>query len=419
MDKHRLFLISCFFSCIYLSDLHAQEMKNSRILRIPIDTVYKEHIDNTRPKQKDLYEIIGSLFHKNKKTETAKIKRIGSKPVFSFIPAAGYTLVSRLVVSITGNAAFRTDSQANISTISGNAGYTQNKQFVLPIESEIWTKNNTFELLGDYRFYKYPQSTFGLGSNSNISNEDPLDYNYIRFYETILKHITGNFSAGAGYIIDFHTNISEKGNLNGLKPSDYALYGKLPHSISSGITFNAQFDSRDNPINPASGFYVNLQYRDNYRFLGSMTGWRSLIIDIRKYYRFPASSDNTIAFWSYNWLILSGKPPYLDLPSTQWDTYSSTGRGYIQGRFRGAQEVYFESEYRFKISVNGLFGGVVFGNLQSFSAAPGTPLQSIQPGFGSGLRIKLNKVSKTNIDFDYGFGEQGSRGLFVNVGEVF
>ncbi len=419
MNKFYPICIFLFFSFNCLRNLHAQEMKNHRILKIPSDTLYKEHIDTSKPKQKDLYEIVGNLFHKTKKADTAKIKPIGSKPVFSFVPAVGYTLVSKLVVSITGNAAFRTDSQANISTISGNAGYTQNRQIVLPIESEIWLKHNTYELVGDYRFYKYPQSTFGLGSNSNIANEDPLDYFYIRVYETLLRHITGHFSAGAGYIIDYHTNISERGNLNGVKPTDYYLYGESGHSISSGITFNAQFDSRDNSINPASGFYSSIQYRDNYRVLGSTTGWRSLVVDIRKYYKFPANSDNIIAFWSYDWLVLSGKPPYLDMPSTQWDTYSSTGRGYIQGRFRGAQEVYFESEYRYKISANGLFGGVLFGNLQSFSGAPGTRLQSVQPGFGPGLRIKLNKVSKTNIAIDYGFGRQGSRGLFVNAGEIF
>jgi len=81
--------------------------------------------------------------------------------------------------------------------------------------------------------------------------------------------------------------------------------------------------------------------------------------------------------------------------------------------------VYAEAEYRFRITPNGLLGGVVFLNGQSFSSAPGTPLQSIQPGYGPGLRIKLSKVSKTNLDIDYGFGNQGSKGLFLTVGEVF
>jgi hypothetical protein len=81
--------------------------------------------------------------------------------------------------------------------------------------------------------------------------------------------------------------------------------------------------------------------------------------------------------------------------------------------------VYAEAEYRYRISANGLFGGVFFLNAQSFSAAPGTRLQTVQPGFGPGLRVKLNKLTKTNVCIDYGFGTQGSKGLFVNVGEMF
>jgi hypothetical protein len=153
--------------------------------------------------------------------------------------------------------------------------------------------------------------------------------------------------------------------------------------------------------------------------MGSTVPWRSLVIDIRKYFRFPEGSDNVLALWSYDWVVVSGRPSYLDLPSTEWDFSNSTGRGYIQGRFRGAQMVYAEGEYRFKITRNGLIGGVFFVNAESFSAAPGTKLQSIQPGYGPGLRIKLNKNTNTNITIDYGFGRQGSNGLFIDVGEAF
>jgi hypothetical protein len=223
---------------------------------------------------------------------------------------------------------------------------------------------------------------------------------------------------GAGYIIDYHGNISSSGNTNGT-PSDYAAYGPAKQTISSGFTINGSYDSRDNSINPSKGSYTALQYRNSPDFLGSTAAWSSLIIDIRRYYKFPQNSDNVLVFWNYDWLVLTGKPPYLVLPSTSWDPYSSTGRGYIQGRFRGAQMVYLESEYRFRISANGLFGGVFFVNAESFSAANGTRLQGIQPGIGPGLRIKLNKTSKTNVCIDYGFGREGSKGLFINVGELF
>jgi outer membrane protein assembly factor BamA len=326
--------------------------------------------------------------------------------------------VSKFAIVLSGNIAFRTGPQSRISTIVASASYTQNKQFIMPVLSSIWTKNNKFNFVGDIRYYQYPQSTYGLGSSSSIKSEDPMDFSFARFYETVLRHVTGNWYAGLGYAIDTYWNVSQTGANSGAQ-TDYTRYGTLSHSVSSGLTLNLLHDSRDNSINPAKGWYGSVQYRDNVEFLGSTQGWQSLIIDLRKYIRFPANSDNVLALWSYNWFILSGKPSYLNLPSTSWDPNSATGRGYIQGRFRGAQMVYAESEYRFKITNNGLLGGVVFANAQSLSAQQGTRLQAIQPAFGPGLRLKLNKTSRTNVAVDYGFGREGSRGLFIDVGEIF
>jgi hypothetical protein len=373
-------------------------------------------IDTSRLRQRDISDFFSELFNSNPPSKT--IDSITSKPSLSIVPAIGYTLLSKFAFVVSGNAAFKTGPQSRISTIIASTSYSQNKQFTLPVQTSIWGKNNKYNYIGNYLYYKYPQSTYGLGSSSSIKDQDPMDYSYFQFYETVLRHISGNLYAGIGYIFDDHWNISDKGILNSAS-SGYAGYGKTAYSIASGFTFNALLDSRNNAINPTDGGYAAIQYRDNYSFLGSTGSWRSLIIDVRKYYKFPEGSDNVIALWNYDWLILSGKPAYLDLPSTQWDTNTATGRGYIQGRFRGAQMVYLEGEYRFKITTDGLLSGVAFLNGESFSAAPGTRLQSIQPGYGPGVRIKLNKISNTNITIDYGFGREGSRGLFIDVGEAF
>jgi hypothetical protein len=107
------------------------------------------------------------------------------------------------------------------------------------------------------------------------------------------------------------------------------------------------------------------------------------------------------------------------LPSTGWDDPFNTGRGYIQGRYRGRNMFYLEAEYRFDILRNGFLGGVVFANAQSFSNVTYSELTTIAPGWGGGLRIKLNKESGSNLCIDYGFGLNGSRGFFVNLNEVF
>ena len=365
--------------------------------------------------QKDLSDVITDLFHGKPAPE---VDSVSTKPQISIVPAIGYTLVTNFAIVVSGNVAFRTGPLSRISTIVASVSYTEKKQVIAPLQTNFWTKDNNYVFIGNYSYLKYPQSTYGLGSNSNVRDEDPMNYSLVQFYETVLRHINGNLYLGLGYNLDDHWDVSEQGNFNG-QVSDYARYGTASRTISSGFTLNALLDSRDNAINPLKGAYIGMQLRNAGKTFGSTSEWNSLIIDARKYIKLPAGSDNVLALWSYDWLILSGKTPYLDLPATEWDNNFATGRGYIQGRFRGSQMVYFESEYRFKITANGVLGGTFFANGESFSAGQGTHLQSIQPGFGPGLRVKLNKVSNTNIRIDYGFGNQGSNGLFISIGEAF
>ena len=99
--------------------------------------------------------------------------------------------------------------------------------------------------------------------------------------------------------------------------------------------------------------------------------------------------------------------------------YQNSGRGYAEGRYRGKNMLYLESEYRFGITANGLIGGVAFLNGETFSGLQNNSFQKIDPGTGFGIRVKANKHSNTNICVDYGLGVDGSHGFFVNLGEVF
>lgn len=414
-------VVLCLCAVILLSALSSKAQDTKKALPLIsyhlIDSTKKLKKDTNA--QTDLYTLIGHLFHKGGANASSGAgDSITTKPTITILPAAGYTLTTGLAGTLTGNVAFRTGPEARVSAITSSIGFTQKSQFTLPIISNIWSPQGDYVFVGDFRFYRYPLSTFGLGSGTHAAAEDPMRFNLLRFYETALRRVAPNFYLGAGYSLDIHGHITEEGPENGT-PSAYQLYGAAARTVSSSITFNALFDSRDNSINAYHGFYTSVQYRDAYSFLGSTSAYRTLVVDVRKYFNLPAGSDNVLAFWNYDWVVLSGKPPYLDLPSTGWDSYSCIGRGYVQGRFRGAQMVYFESEYRYKITHNGLLGGVVFVNAQSLSAQPGTALQTIQPGFGPGLRLMVNKTSKTHIAVDYGFGTEGSHGLFVNVGEVF
>jgi outer membrane protein assembly factor BamA len=230
--------------------------------------------------------------------------------------------------------------------------------------------------------------------------------------------VAKDFYIGPGYQLDIHYDIQQ---LN-LKPgavTPFDAYGYNSSSYSSGLALDMLYDTRKNSIDPEGGsFYGNVVFRQNLKVLGSDQNWNSVLVDVRKYFS-VGHKDNVLAFWSYDWFTLTGQPPYLDLPSTAWDTYDNTGRGYVQSRFRGKSLLDLEGEFRFGILNNGLLGGVIFANCQSVSDVGTNRFEVFWPGAGAGLRIKFNKFSKTNIAIDYGFGLNGSRGLFLNLGEVF
>ncbi|MBL4676653.1 MAG: BamA/TamA family outer membrane protein, partial [Mucilaginibacter sp.] len=290
-------IIATLLAIIFPALLFAQDKSTVKLSQRRItDTLAVAQTDTAT--QKDLYDVIKGIFNKKGTVTNKPTTVIGAKPVFSLLPAVGYTLQTKFAVTLAGNVAFRLPGNTRISTITSNSAYTQNKQIIIPLQSNIWTGGDKFNFIGDIKYYKYPQSTFGLGTDSKVANENPMDYTLFRFYETILTRITGNLYAGAGFIFDNHFNVSETGNPDG-SISDYAKYGEQSSTISSGITLNALFDIRDNSINPTRGFYASMQYRDNKKFLGSTASWQSLIVDVRKYFRFPQSSHNVLALWSY------------------------------------------------------------------------------------------------------------------------
>ncbi len=375
----------------------------------------------------DVIDVLHRLVNKNApKRRKASDGTKSNKLRVSAIPAAGYTLQTGFAALLSANAAFHTEKTAkeNVSVIVTSITYSQYKQIILPVLGDIWTKNNKYNIQIDWRYLKYPSLTYGLGSYTKLSDGYDIDYSTVRLHQTVLRSIGHDLFFGLGYNLDYYWNIKETDPPSG-KETDFESYDAAPNKdvknteLASGYTLNFLHDSRGNPINPLGGDFIDIIYRDNPGFLGNDTRWQSMILDLRKYVRFPANSNNVLAFWNYDWVTLNGNPPYLMLPNTGSDPSSNSGRGYIQGRFRDKNMLYLEGEYRFQITHNGILGGVVFANAETFSHNTFNSYGTIAPGYGAGLRLKLNKFSRTNLGLDYGFGTGGSKGFFVNLGEVF
>jgi hypothetical protein len=392
--------------------LSAQKDSSEKLNRVtPITTPEKDFSDLFQGARKK---------DKLKNLQSNDLLEIKRKKQLSLIPAVGYSLQTGFAGILSANLAYYNDTAANqkLSSISTSVTYTEYDQILVPLTINIWTKNNKYNIISDNRYIDYPSNIYGLGGRTDPNKGHQIAFYGIKLHETVLKSIGKDFFVGAGFYFDRYWGITVVDSVT--RRLNRIINRQLgTNEVASSIVLKVLYDNRLNQINAKNGWYVNTVYRDNRTFLGSDNDWKSLLIDVRKYLPFPAHSKNTLSLWSFNWLTIGGTPPYLLMPSTGWDDQYNTGRGYIQGRFRGNNMFYFESEYRFNISRNGFLGGVLFGNLQYFTPEISQQFQVLSPGYGGGIRLKLNKHSGANLCIDYGFGKDGSRGFFVNLGEVF
>ncbi len=331
----------------------------------------------------------------------------------------------------------------HLSNLVGNLVYTTKKQWLISSRSTIFLADDSWVLVGDWRFFITSQPTFGLGSSSpNAPIENPkqpdvwwgkqqMDYNWVRFYETVLKRIsTSKFYLGMGYHLDIYSkidNFMEDGISQELTFSnDFYNHAKgfqLNKNTLSGITLNAVMENRDLAVSPYETNFALVSYKINPEFLGSNQSSSTLLLDYRHY--FPLSERrkrHLLALWSYANFLVSGDLPYMALPSIGYDLFGRSGRGYSQGRFRGESMVYSEAEYRFPLQRDKeTFGGTIFVNAASFGSklTQENLFTKVNPGYGLGLRVMINKENRTTITADYGFGQNGNSGFYLNINEAF
>ncbi|MDB5006583.1 MAG: hypothetical protein JWP45_976 [Mucilaginibacter sp.] len=367
--------------------------------------------------QKDLLDIANSIF----KFKPRKYPKAGRKQIyFSVLPIS--TAVpggsKALVTSTTAGFYLGLRNTTYISSVTFAPYFNLKGRYGLPVHSSIWLKDNEYNIQGDTRFLVYPEYTWGLGGGQPESNRITVNYDYIRFYQSILKRITPYFYVGLGYNLDYYFNVGTSVAPT-LKDFTGYQYGVGSSSFSSGLSLNLLYDSRQNLFNPIPGVYGNLIYRHNAGLIGSDNNSQSVYIDLRKYISLTAAGPkNQIAFWTYYWTTISSGTPYLTLPGIGMDPYQRSGRGIEQNRYRGQSLIYFESEYRRDITKNGLLGFVVFANVNSASQADSRRFAYLNPAVGTGLRVKFNKKSNTNVCIDYGVSK-GFSDIVVGLGEAF
>ena len=393
-------------------------------------------------------QALGSLFRK---------KDAPPKPPKNFtalvLPNISSNPANGLLLGVGGSLGwwFGPRETTRVSFAGFTAAWTTKNQWIFFVKSNSYTNNDNFFLQGDWRFYIYSQPTYGLGTSSppdtlkldpsiswlaaptDASGGYPLKFNYFKFHEIVSIKIRTNFYGGLGFHLDNYNNIVDDSLV--LDPVTDTVIYNTPHYYYSdkysfnnenytltGLSLNFVYDSRDNLINPYKGMFINLNLRQNLTALGSDKNSTFLFFDIRYYKSLSKKLPrHVIAGWIWGNFLVAGRAPYLTLQAIGDDQRARSGRGYIQGRFRGENFLYGEVEYRFPISrCSQILGGVVFANATTCSNSnTGEKLfDKVAPGLGVGIRVMINAKSRTNLNVEYGWGKKSS-GFYFSGAETF
>jgi len=391
---------------------------------------------------RDLPDVIRSAMNKPLKIKEESAGSLLLIPVIGSNPATGF------VFGVGGQYAFKMPESKLYSLISGSAQVTTKSQYIFMLKNSIYSRKQRLFYSGDWRYLIYSQSTYGLGTNApeggileyqynlgglettSDSLTQPMQFNFARLHQSIGFKIREGIYLGFGYQFDGYNKIvDEKLRLNpgdSVITSHYAYNTKygfdLDSYFSSAINVSLILDTRDNMINAYKGYFASIGWRGASKLTGNRTTDNIFQVEWRSFHgvskRNPA---HLVAFWLMGNFSSEGDFPYMNLPATAYDQRGRSARGYTQGRFRGNNFVYGETEYRFPISkCGGVLSGVLFLNatttnntVQNLSL-----FESVRPGYGFGLRILVDKKSRTTLAIDIGFGDKTS-GFYLAAAETF
>jgi outer membrane protein assembly factor BamA len=374
--------------------------------------------------------------------------KVDKKGSVLLIPIIGSNPATGFMIGLGGQYAFKLGEETKYSLLSGSAQFTTKSQQLYLLKNSVYTKNNRIFFTGDWRYLIYSQPTYGLGTNApqggvldyqfGLSGQEtsldslaqPINFNFARLYQSASYRVGKSFYIGVGYFLDYYFNIHDlKLSLN---PGDTVITSHYAYSkyygfsdtkyYSSALNVNIISDTRDNMINAYRGHFLMVSWRGSFKFLGNKTNSNFLSVEWRSFHPLsPRNPRHLLAFWVLGNFSPAGEFPYLILPATAYDQRSRSARGYTQGRFRGNNMVYGETEYRFPISrCTGLLGGALFLNATTASN-PAQSLdlfESVKPGYGLGLRVMVDKKTRTNLAIDFGFGDKSS-GFYLAASETF
>lgn len=324
----------------------------------------------------------------------------------TILPGLSWAPETRLQVGLGGFAITREKRPAQRpDTYAANLLVTQNGQYVLAGNADVWTRDNRLRVETELSASRYPNRFFGIGNRTPSASE--------RYVPTTVQGgVTVQRAVLRGLYLGARVG-ADRTQLSGIEPGG-AIAPRAERdgwSIVS-VTAQATWDTRDRLFTPRSGAVASLAVTRSDRAIGSEFPFWRTSLDLRRYVRVAP------------WAVVAGQGR-LDHVSRDvpFDRLPQLGgpmalRGYFAGRFRDRSLGLVQGDLRLGPWWGGV-GVAAFGGV----GAVAPELAGLQgarwhPAGGVGLRL-IDPATGISFRVDFGFAHGGSRGVYVTAGEAF
>jgi len=338
--------------------------------------------------------------------ETEQQKRMG----FVYFPIIFSTPETGLAVGSALSLFFRppeAEIDSRPSTITPVFIYTQKKQIMSSLNLDLYWKEETYRLVANIGYKKYPDKFYGIGNDLPEDNEEDFTSRGAILLLDFQRKIRPGLNVGLQYEVGESKIIEVENNrlldTGGIPGSEGAKI--------SGAGLILSWDTRDNIFFPLTGMWYQLSARFYGDGLGSEFSYSRYNLDLRQY--FPIRSSHVLACQAYA-NIMTGRPPF--------ELMSRLGgpnimRGYYMGRYSDKCMVAVQAEYRMPVWRR--IGMVCFAGLGDVADEIGNfQLSEFKHAFGLGLRFLFSPEEKINLRLDFAQGE-GSSGMYISIQEAF
>jgi outer membrane protein assembly factor BamA len=263
------------------------------------------------------------------------------KKYFFVVPIVSYKPETRWQLGLSFAHYFRAkqnDSLTNTrpSVVRFNVSYTQNNQWSMRPQFDVFTRGNKYNLRGTFQYMKFIENYWGVGKYTTEATKELYGFYQERADFKTMRLVRKGIYAGIQFnyehlhgLTNPATGPMRSSGIDGV--NGYSVLGFGP-AVS--------FDNRDHIYFPKRGHFIDLYSAFYLHALSSTGAFNTIVLDARKYV--GLWKENVLAFQLYGNFGM-GRVPYRMMGTLGNDSYM---RGYYFGRFRDLNAMAVQAEFR-------------------------------------------------------------------------